>query len=65
MSNEQRAHDLTMLYIKTNVELNFKSELSKAVNSNDNKIEFNLDYYQDYIALYPKILELVNRDFPL
>ena len=64
MSNEQRAHDLTMLYIKTNANMNFKSELSKALESNNDKIDFQLDFYQDYIAMYPKILEQVNRDFP-
>lgn len=64
MSNEQRAHDLTMLYIKTNANMKFKNELSETLKSNNNKIDFKLDFYQDYISIYPKILELVNRDFP-
>lgn len=64
MSNEQRAHDLTMLYIKTNANINFKSKLCTALDSDNDKINFQLDFYQDYISMYPKILELVNRDFP-
>lgn len=58
MSNEQRAHDLTMLY------LNFMkdNDLRSAIfNPKETVVEF--DFYTQYRELYPKLLEKVNRDF--
>lgn len=54
MSNEQRAHDITMLYVRifTNTTL-----LDKNGNC-------NLDPYSKYKEVYPVILEEINKDFP-
>ena len=51
MSNEQRAHDLTMLYIEI---------INKYKQSSDNdKIEINL--VEDYLKFYPIVLEQINE----
>ena len=54
MSNEQRAHDITMLYVKifTNLE---------KPNENGN---IALDPCTKYCEIYPTILEKVNENFP-
>lgn len=54
MSNEQRAHDLTMFYI----------ELLCKVKKPDENNNINLDPYSEYVRLYPEILEKVKHDFP-
>lgn len=53
MSNEQRAHDLTMFYIK----MYYDSE-RLAFNEN-----FEFDAINKYVELYPKILEQINIVF--
>lgn len=47
MNNEQRAHDLTMLY------------LNKAIDSNDfsNKNDLEIDIINNYLKYYPIICE--------
>ena len=55
MSNEQRAHDLTMLYVRIFINTQQPDE-------NNN---INIDPYSKYVELYPEILEKVNRDFPV
>lgn len=54
MSNEQRAHDLTILYV----------ELFSNHPVPDDNGSFNIDPYSKYLEIYPTILEKVNRDFP-
>lgn len=61
MSNEQRAHDLTMLYIKTLTNMEYKQAVS---NVTDGQANLKIDFYEKYIEFYPKVLEVVNRDFP-
>lgn len=53
MSNEQRAHDITMLYVKLFVNTTLPDE-------NDN---INIDIYSKYKEIYPVVLEEVNKDF--
>lgn len=53
MSNEQRAHDLTMFYLKLLCDFQQPNQ--------DNEIE--LDPYSKYLEIYPTVLEKVNRDF--
>lgn len=54
MSNEQRAHDLCMMYI--NLLLKIKQP--------DENNEIKLDPLTEYAKLYPKLLEEVNKQFP-
>lgn len=54
MSNEQRAHDLTMLYVQESMKPTFE-EMQPG--------EVTRDPYLIYKELYPEILEKVNRDF--
>lgn len=54
MSNEQRAHDITMLYVK----LLLQTALP------DEKGNINLNPYSKYKEIYPEILKEVNKDFP-
>lgn len=61
MSNEQRAHDITMLYIRTLTNVEYKQALS---NATDGMANLKIDFYEKYMEIYPNILELVNRDFP-
>ena len=61
MSNEQRAHDLTMLYIKTLTNMKYKQAVS---NVTDSQANLKIDFYEKCIEFYPKVLEVVNRDFP-
>lgn len=61
MSNEQRAHDLTMLYIKTITNAEYKNAIN---NASDGMANLKIDFYEKYMEIYPGILELVNRDFP-
>lgn len=54
MNNEQRAHDLTMLYVKLLCDTNNVNK--------DNIIEYNpMDKYCEF---YPKVLAEVNEKFP-
>ena len=55
MSNEQRAHDLTMLYVKEELKPSFE-ELQAGIASKD--------ICDLYFKLYPEILEKVNHAFP-
>lgn len=54
MSNEQRAHDLTMYYVKILCNMQRPDK--------DNTVK--LDPYAKYVEIYAEILEKVNRDFP-
>lgn len=54
MSNEQRAHDLTLLYV----------ELFANHPVPDKDGNFNVDPYSKYFEIYPAILKKVNQDFP-
>ena len=54
MTNEQRAHDLTMLYVKIFTK-------TEPVDENGH---VNLDPYSRYKEIYPVVLEKVNKDFP-
>lgn len=49
MSNEQRAHDLALLY----AELMYKKANTQ-----------NFDIYIEYRNMYDRLLNSVNRDFP-
>lgn len=60
MSNEQRAHDLTMLYIKFMNDMNLKN----IANNSSDTAEYEVDFYNDYRRIYPEVLEKFNRDFP-
>lgn len=53
MSNEQRAHDITMLYVKLFTDTTLPDE-----NGN-----INIDIYSKYKEIYPVVLEEVNKDF--
>ena len=55
MSNEQRAHDITMLYVQISMKPTFEELQSGQVNR---------DPYVIYMEIYPEVLEKVNRDFP-
>lgn len=55
MTNEQRAHDIAMLYVQL---------LLKVQKSNDNN-ELVVDPYSKYLEVYPMILEKVNHDFSM
>lgn len=65
MNNEQRAHDLTILYVKFMTDINLKSTIANCKNTSSDTIECNVDFYNEYCKLYPQILEKVNRDFPI
>ena len=54
MSNEQRAHDITMLYV----------ELFSKFPAPDENGETNIDPYLKYKEIYPVVLKKVNQDFP-
>lgn len=54
MSNEQRAHDITMLYV----------ELFSRSPEIDENGEYRIDPYLKYKEIYPTVLEKVNKDFP-
>ena len=56
MSIEQRAHDLTMLYIETIYKY---KQLDK--NNNINRIEINI--LNDYLKYYPIVLEQLRESF--
>lgn len=53
MSNEQRAHDITMLYV----------ELFSRNPQIDENGEYEIDPYSKYCEIYPQVLEKINRDF--
>jgi hypothetical protein len=53
LSNEQRAHDITMLYVKLFTNTTLPDE-----NGN-----INIDIYSKYKEIYPVVLEEVNKDF--
>lgn len=54
MSNEQRAHDITMLYV----------EIFTKTTVPDESGNINLNPYSRYKEIYPIILKEVNKDFP-
>lgn len=54
MLNEERAHDITMLYV----------ELFSKFPDIDENGENKIDPYSKYKEIYPKVLEKVNKDFP-
>lgn len=54
MSNEQRAHDITMLYVK----------IFTSVEKPDKNGNITLDPYTKYCEIYPIVLEKVNENFP-
>ena len=54
MSNEQRAHDLTMLYVK----------LFTKFETPDENGTLKIDPYGKYKEIFPIMLETVNNDFP-
>jgi|P827metagenome_2_1110787.scaffolds.fasta_scaffold24982_3 hypothetical protein len=58
--NELRAHDLTILYIQEMTRL----KTANAKSNSDSNAEVRIDYYSDYIELYPKMLEKINKQFP-
>ena len=53
MSNEQRAHDITMLYVKLFTDTTLPDE-----NGN-----IKIDIYSKYREIYPTVLDEVNKDF--
>ena len=55
MSNEQRAHDLSLLYI----------ELINNYKQPDESNNLEINPVKDYLEIYPKVLEAINCDFPL
>ena len=57
--NELRAHDLTILYIQEMTRL----KTANAKSNSDSNAEVRIDYYSDYIELYPKMLEKINKQF--
>lgn len=57
--NELRAHDLTMLYVQETTRL----RIAGITPSEDGKTEVPVDFYSDYIKLYPMILEKLNEEF--
>lgn len=57
--NELRAHDLTMLYVQETTRL----RIAGAKPSEDGKAEVPIDFFSDYIKLYPMILEQINEHF--
>ena len=54
MSNEQRAHDLTMFYIKMYYDFQKPSENGR----------FEFDAINKYVELYPQVLKQINIAFP-
>lgn len=54
MSNEQRAHDLAMLYV----------ELLCKVQQPDEDNILRLDPLAKYCELYPELLDKINEKFP-
>lgn len=54
MSNEQRAHDITMLYVKIFT--------STAIPDKDGN--YSIDPYSKYKEVYPAVLKEVIKDFP-
>mgnify|MGYP004464052235 CR=1 FL=1 len=54
MSNEQRAHDLTMLYIQT---------INQYKSSTDTN-ELEINFLDDYLHYYPIVLEQLNESLP-
>ena len=61
MTNEQRAHDLTLLI--TEYAMKNPQTITDGTVSNDGKGSFNLDIYKFYKEHYIQILEDFNRDF--
>lgn len=57
--NEKRAHDLTMLYVQEVSRL----KISSAKPSVNGEPSTSLDFLQDYIDLYPQILDKINEKF--
>lgn len=57
--NELRAHDLTMLYVRETTRL----RIAETKPSDEGKVEVPIDFFSDYIKLYPMILEKVNEEF--
>ena len=55
MDNEQRAHDLEMLYVKEDMKPTY-AELQDHIKPKD--------IYSLYVKRYVDILDKVNRDFP-
>ena len=55
MDNEQRAHDLAMLYVKEDMKPTY-AELQDHIKPKD--------IYSLYVKRYVDILDKVNRDFP-
>lgn len=53
MSNEQRAHDLTMFYVKMHYDF-------KKPNENGT---FEFDAIQKYVEIYPEVLKQINNVF--
>lgn len=53
MSNEQRAHDLTMFYVKMYYD-------SKRLSGKN----FKYDAISEYVKLYPEVLKQMNIVFP-
>lgn len=54
MSNEQRAHDLTMFYVKMHYDFQSPSKNG----------HFEFDAINKYVELYPQVLEQINIAFP-
>lgn len=57
--NEKRAHDLTLLYIQETNRL----KMVEAKSTTDKPAEVRMDFYSDYVDLYPRILEKINEYF--
>lgn len=55
MTNEHRAHDLTLDFLKLDIHIELEKKPC------DRK---EIDMYSRYMEMYPKVLEKVNRDFP-
>lgn len=53
LSNEQRAHDLTMFYVKMHYDFQKPSEHGR----------FEFDAISEYVKLYPEILRQMNIVF--
>ncbi|ADY54721.1 hypothetical protein Sgly_0355 [Syntrophobotulus glycolicus DSM 8271] len=60
LTNEQRAHDITLSILQS-----FKNEILReyANKANSTNLEVHFDYYTQYKNIYDTTLKAVNRDF--
>ncbi len=58
MTNEQRAHDLTIALLP----LMFNSKISE-LNENSTAEDRTVNFYAEYLKIYNSALEAFNRDF--